>query len=145
MERSRTFYQNERDAPLKSWKYSNRGSIFVERFNKTYKYKSQGELEFIKLCSELEYVDDLLYEPIKIEYEDHIYIPDFLVITSEKKYLVEIKFDDNSPEEFKDKVNSAIEYCSDNEMSFCWIRRFKELPQIKYKGFEFAVCRSKIG
>jgi hypothetical protein len=131
------------DAPRKSI-FGVHGIHNSIKFDKEFKFKSLGELEFIKLMESLDSVHSLDYETIRLKMSDgRTYIPDFLV---NNHYLVEVKFDD-SYTEFPDKVDAAIKYCNSNNLEFCWVRRFKEMKFIaESRSLKCAVlCRSKIG
>lgn len=88
------------------------------KFNRTYKGRSNLELYCIQWADSDDSVKDLEYESLSIEYtfnnKIHNYIPDFLItFTDGKKLLVEIKPYDklNDPKNIA-KWESARKYCS---------------------------------
>lgn len=134
------------DAPKKSWRCQNRGTFVSNKFGKEFHYKSQGELDFITICEENDSVTDLEYETIHIEMNSgHVYTPDFLVTQNNKRYLIEIKFDETQYN-FKEKFNSVVKYCLANDIELCWMRRFNEVSELKKdcNFSKYALCRTKI-
>lgn len=92
--------------------------------------KSMGEYEFLEAIVKLHGLSSIEYESIRIKMDDgRTYIPDFLVIIEGYKYLVEVKFCEWM-DEYPEKSYSAIKYCKENGINFCWVRRFIEIPQI---------------
>lgn len=123
--------------------YGRRNEYFSHKFNKLFKLKSLAEKSFVNLCESLESVTDLKYESLRIKYNSRTYIPDFLAVTNDGIYLVEVKSTNNDPETSKEKVNSAIEYCELNGMKFCW---YSERHHSQIKSIEdIVLCRNKIG
>lgn len=116
------------DAP-KNRLYGHRSNYYSEFFDKEFICKSDGERDFIKLMEDMK-ADDLQYEPIHIHGNGITYIPDFLVRFKDKKYLVEVKFDDDYKDHI-DKVMLAIEYCENNDIKYCWVTRFYGIENIR--------------
>lgn len=125
-------------------------SYSSSKFNRTYWCRSQGEYDFIKLCEDLGYVIDIISgEKSPIKYNDennteHIYLPDFIVYTSDQTYLIEVKYEGDSIENYKYKVNSAIDYCTKNNMIYCYVNRFSGISNIDKYGFNSVAVTQRI-
>lgn len=134
------------DAPKSNWGCAKRKVYYSEKFNKEFKLKSTGELEFLLICESIDSITSLDYESIHIKTFDKIYTPDFRVVQDGKVYIIEVKYDNLYQDNMK-IVNIALDYCLENNFEFCWMRRFKEIPQLKKNKLlsEFVLCRSKNG
>lgn len=115
------------NAPKTSWGFANRGEYVSKKFNKTFKYKSSGEKDFLEICETCDSITSLDYETLHLKlHSEHIYTPDFIAVQNGNTYLIEIKYDED-PEEYQEKIDYALEYCSNNDMHLCYIRRFIEM------------------
>lgn len=118
--------KNMINGPKKSY-FAKKGILHSNKFNLDIRYDSSGEKEFLEICEIRDSIVSLIREPLRIEYLDdfgkeRIYIPDYLI---NNKYIVEIKFDEQPNTK---KVEYAIKYCNKNNLKYCFINRFKELP-----------------
>lgn len=96
---------------------------YSNRFNKKFLFKSKCEFDFYKIMENDSSVKYIGYEEITIpKINGGSYVPDFLIVTNNEKYIVEIKYIDY-PDKFVDKVVSALKYCYINDYKFCWIQR----------------------
>ena len=134
------------NAPKSNWGCAKRKVYYSEKFNKEFKLKSIGELEFLLTCESIDSITFLDYESVHIKTSDKIYTPDFRVVQDGKVYIIEVKYDNLYQDNMK-IVNIALDYCLENNFEFCWMRRFKEIPQLKKNKLlsEFVLCRSKNG
>ena len=131
-------------SPTKSWKTSSRGTYRFSRFDKEFKYKSIGELEFMMICDSVLDISDISYEKVHIKkYIGGTYTPDFLLTFCDgSRYMIEIKFSE-SFENYLDEIIPAIDYCYENNIKFCYIRRFPDLKNFTESTIldEFVLCR----
>lgn len=125
--------KNMINGPRKSY-FAKKGNYYSNKFNLNIRYDSSGEKDFLEICNRRNSITSFEREPLRISYIDEngkerIYIPDYVVEENKQKYVIEIKFNEKIDEgRNKYKVKSAIEYCNKNNLKYCFIRRFKELP-----------------
>lgn len=136
------------NAPTSKWKYAKQGIYHSSKFEKDIKYKSTGEYEFLDFCESNDTITDLEYETVHIRFDGKTYTPDFKVTQKGVVYLIEIKYNEyyTDSDVLQWKYDVGTQYCIDNNMQYCWLRRFVELPQLKITQNlnEFALCRNKI-
>ncbi len=103
---------------------------FSKKFDHTFYCRSQGEYEFLLALETLNTVLCVESESIHIVEETKVYTPDFLVTSNENhKYLVEVKYEEPYTDHIE-KVEMALRYCKSNDMKFCYVRRFVEIPKL---------------
>ena len=133
----------------KNHPYGVQSHRYSDKFNREYYCRSQGESEFVSLCESLENVSDLLpgsHLPVRYmsNGQSHVYIPDFIVVTSTQTYMIEVKYEGDLITNHIDKVNGAVDYCNSNEMIFCYVNRFSGISKIKESGFDSVAILSAI-
>lgn len=125
----------------KNHPYGRQSWYTSSKFNKEFYCRSQGESDFLSFC---ESSDDVINVESGVVFpityfvgnDEHVYIPDFIVKTKNISYIVEIKYEDDLIENHKDKVNSAVDFCKNHNMRFCYVNRFSGIKKIKENGFE---------
>ena len=95
--RSRRFKEHpeELEKFIGNYKKSKKGRVFIEKSSKGYyTYMSSWEEMFVIFCNNLDFIE-FIENPEGIEYEfegrKHYYYPDVLLISNNKKLLIEIK------------------------------------------------------
>lgn len=130
--------------------YGKQCSYHSVRFDRDFWCRSQGEYEFLKLCDSLSQVINVVSgERLPIEYcgsdkVSHVYLPDFVVTTKGQTYIVEIKYENDSILNHKDKVNSAVEFCKAHGFVYCYINRFSGISKVRNSGFNSVAVLQRI-
>lgn len=136
------------NAPIANWKSAKKCEYYSDKFKLNIKCKSQGELDFIKLCESLNTVTHLEYETLQIVKDNGgVYRPDFIICCNNTTYVVEVKFSEPY-EKYLDKILPTIKYCEEHSMKFCYMRRFPDIDKFIENGntFEdFVLSCCKIG
>ena len=130
--------------------YGRQCTYHSNRFDRDFWCRSQGEYEFLVLCDSLSQVINVLSgEKMPIKYNDadratHVYLPDFIVTTDEQTYIVEIKYEDDSILNYRDKVNAAVEFCKSQGLVYCYINRFSGISKVRNLGFNSVAVLERI-
>lgn len=106
--------------------------IYVsERFNKTFKLKSETEKLFVEWFERIPECTNIFYESISLKYSDgdrdRVYLPDFILeIDGTSTIMIEAKYDRRKiyrPDygDNKYKYEAGIEYCLNHNMKFLWL------------------------
>lgn len=134
----------------KNHPYGRQSSYRSEKFRREYWCRSQGEKEFLELCDFLDQVLDVISgENLPIRYLDsnnvsHVYLPDFIVTTENRTFVVEIKYEDDPIVDHKYKVNSAVDFCKIYGLTYCYVNRFSGISKIRDRGFDSVAVLERI-
>lgn len=108
-------------------------TYYSSKYDKSYRFRSQGEYEMMIALEKLD-ATEVTYEEYRVRYTDslgntRVYIPDFKVLLDGVTYIIEVKYSDEINLE-SDKVIGALRHCEEKDYKYCWVRRYVELKYI---------------
>lgn len=116
--------------------YTN-GHFLSKKSNRPLFFRSSLELKVYEMLEDSEFIVEIEYEPIILSYnwrgKKRKYVPDILITTTDGlKYLLEVK-PERRVEDPKNiaKFSSAVEYCSNNGLTFVLVNDRLKLSVVK--------------